>query len=74
MGEKDISKEFRPKNINETRDHFFKETKRNKLMIKNKEKVTTLNFIKHIFISTFVVSGCISISDFSSLVDISYRN
>ena len=59
------------KNIDETRNHFTEETNENKLMSKKHKKVSkVLNYIEHLFISVFTISGWVSISAFASLIDI----
>ena len=51
MKGKNINQEFRLKNINETRNYFFKEIKKNELMSKKHKKVcTTLNYNEHFLI------------------------
>ena len=47
----DLSQEFRPKNIDETRNDLIEEMNRNELMSKKHKQVcATLNYIEHIFI------------------------
>ena len=59
------------KNIDETRNHFTEETDENKLMSKKHKKVSkVLNYIEHLLISVFTISGWVSISAFASLIDI----
>ena len=59
------------KNIDETRNHFTEETNENKLMSKKHKKVSkVLNYIEHLLISVFTISGWVSISAFASLIDI----
>ena len=71
MVEKSISQKFRLKNIDETRNCFIEKIEQNKLMSRKQKKVcTTLNFIGHFFIFASVVTGCISISAFASLLGI----
>ena len=71
MVEENIIQEFRLKNIDETRNYFLEEIKQNELMSKKHKKVcTTLNYIEHFFILSFTITGCISISAFSSLIGI----
>ena len=46
MVERNISKEFRLKNIDETRNYFHEEIEQNKLISKKRKKVcATLNYI-----------------------------
>ena len=71
MVEGKISKEFRLKNIDETRNYFLEEIKQNELMSKKPKKVcTTLNYIEHFLILASTITGCISISAFTSLIGI----
>ena len=47
MAEKDISQEFRFKNINETRNYFLEEIEQNELTSKKHKKIcATLNYIE----------------------------
>ena len=69
--EESVSQEFRLKNTNETRNYLIEEINLNELISKKYKKVcTTLNYTEHFFILTFTLTGCISISAFSSLVHI----
>ena len=71
MAEENIKQEFRLKNIDEIRNYFIKEIKQNQLMSKKHKKVfTILNYIEHFVIIASVVTGCVSISAFASLVGI----
>ena len=71
MAEKNISQEFRLKNIDEARNDLIEEINRNELMSKKHKKVcTTLNYIEHFLISDSTITGCVSISAFASLVGI----
>ena len=68
---KNISQEFRLKNIDETRNYFLEEIKQNQLMSRKHKKVCTrLNYIEHFLILASTITGCISISVFISLIDI----
>ena len=69
MKEENTSQEFRLKNIHETRNYLIKEIDQNELM-SNKAKMvcTTLNYIEHFLILVSVVTGCVSISAFASLL------
>ena len=72
MPKDSISQEFGLKNIDETRNYFLEEIKQNDLMNKKHKKVcTTLNYIEHFLILASTITGCISISAFASLTDIS---
>ena len=69
---KNLSQEFRLKNISETRNYLLEEVNQNKLMSRKHKKVcTTLNYIEHFFILVSTITGCISISDFAPLIGIS---
>ena len=53
--EKKISEEFRLKNINETRNYFLEEIKKNELMSrKHKNVFITLNHFENFLIITFL--------------------
>ena len=66
-----LSQEFRLKNIDETRNYLIEEINRNQLISKKHKMVcTTLNYIEHFLILGSAVTGCVSISAFSSLVGI----
>ena len=68
---KNMSQEFRLKNMDETRNYFLEEIKQNELMSrKHKNVCTTLNYIEHFLILASTIDGCISISAFSSLTSI----
>ena len=72
MIEENISREIRLKNTDETRNYFLNEIEENELMSKTHKKVcTTLNYIEHFLILASTITGCISISVFSSLLGIS---
>ena len=74
MSEENISQEFRLKNIDKTKNYLIEEINRNELMSKKHKKVyTALNYIKHFLIVATTVTGCVSISAFSSLVVIPIR-
>ena len=69
MSEENISQEFRLKNIDETRNYFLEEIKKNELISKKHKKVCRiLNYIDHLLIVISATTGCISISAFASLV------
>ena len=66
-----MNQEFRLKNIDETRNYLFEEIKQNGLMSRNYKKIcTTLNHIEHFFILAHIITGCISISAFTSFLGI----
>ena len=57
------------KNIDETKNYIVEEIEQNELTSKKHKKVSgTLNHIEHFLIFASTVTGCISISDFASLV------
>ena len=69
MPEESISQEFRLKNIDETTNYLTEEINRDKWISKKHKKVcTTLNYIENFFILASTIAGCVSISDFASLV------
>ena len=71
MVEESISQEFRLKNIEDIKIRFIKQIDQNELMINRHKKVCkTLNYIKQFLI---LVTGCVSISAFSSLLGIPIR-
>ena len=71
MVEKNISQEFRLKNIDKTRNSLIEELNRNKLMSKKHKKVwTTLNYIEDFIILASTITGYVSISPFASLIGI----
>ena len=71
MAEKNISQEFRLKNLNETRNYLIEEINQNQLISKKHKKVCAiLNYIKHFLILGSTVTGSVSISVFASLVGI----
>ena len=72
MVEKNISQEFRLKNIDETRNYFVEEIKQNELTSKKLRKFCrTLNCIEQFLILAYTITGCVSISAFTFLIDIS---
>ena len=57
--------------MDETTNYWIEETNQNELMSKKHKKVyRDLNYIEHLLISIFTVSGCVFISAFASLVGI----
>ena len=68
---KNISQEFRLKNIDKTKYYFLEDIKQNELMSRKYKKLcTTLNYIEHFLILASTITGCISISAFASLLGI----
>ena len=66
-----ISQQFRLKNIDRTRNYFLEEIKKNEFMSWNHKKVCiTLNYIEHFLILASIITGCVSISVFASLLAI----
>ena len=71
MTEENISQEFRLKNIDETKNYFLEEVKKNELMTKkHKKDWATLNYIEHFLILAPTITRFISISAFASLIGI----
>ena len=71
MIEENIRQEFRLKTVDETRNYFHEEIKKNELMNKKHKKVcTTLNYFEYLLILASTITGCISISDCASLIGI----
>ena len=67
--QENITQEFRLKNIDETRNYFLEEIEQNEFMSRKHKKVcTTLNYIELFLILASAITGCISISDFDSLL------
>ena len=71
MIEKHIRKEFRLRNIAETRNYFLEEIIKIQLVTKkHKKNCIILNQIQHFLILASRIDGCISISAFASLLGI----
>ena len=71
MAEENITQIFSLKNIDETRNYLTEEINRNELTSKNHKNVcTTLNYTEHFLILGSAITGCVSISSFTSLVGI----
>ena len=71
MVEENISRKFRLRNIDETRNYLLSEVKQNEFMGRKCQKVcTTLNYIEHFLLLASTITGCISISAFASLLGI----
>ena len=74
MSEKNISQEFRLSKIKEINNYFIKEIDQNELLNnKNKKVCSTINYIEHFLTLDFAVTICISISEFASLIDLSFN-
>ena len=68
MEEENIRQEFKLKNIDETKNYLTEEMNQNKLVNKQDKKIcTTLKYIEHFLISACTITGCVSISAFTSL-------
>ena len=66
-----INQEFRLKKINEIRNYLNEEINQNELVSKKHKKACRfLNYIDHSLIVISAVTGCVSVSDFTSLVGI----
>ena len=75
MVEKNISQEFRLKNIDEARKYLTEEMNRNELISNKHKKVcTTLNYIEQFLILGSTITGCVSISAFCFFGRYSNRN
>ena len=71
MDEKNISQEFRLENTEEIKNYFTEEISKYELMSeKHKEVSTTLNCIERFLILISVITGCVSVTAFASLVGI----
>ena len=71
MSEENINQELRLEYIDKTRNYFTEEINPNELMNeKHKNVCSVLNYVEHLLILISTVSGCPSISDFASGVDI----
>ena len=69
-----MGQEFRWKSIEETKNYFLEELEQNELMSKKPSKIcATLNILNTLLILVVEVTGCISISAFAFLLDISIR-
>ena len=68
MAEENISREFRLKNIDETRNYLIEEMNHNELISKQHKNVCAiLHYIEHFLILASAIIRCISISAFASL-------
>ena len=71
MSKENISREFRSRNIDETRNYFLEQIKQNELMSKKYKKFcTTLNYVENLFLLASTITGSVSISAFPSLIGI----
>ena len=66
-----MNQEFRLKKIDEIRNYLSEEINRNELMRNKHKKVCrVLNYIDHSLVVISIITGCVSISAFASLVRI----
>ena len=57
-----MNQEFILKNMDETRNYFLEKIKQNELMSRKHKKVcTTLNYVEHLLILAFAITGFILI-------------
>ena len=71
MVEKNISQDFRLKNVDETKNYFLEEIEQIELMSRKHKKVcATFNYIEHLIILVSTITGCISNFDFASFFGI----
>ena len=71
MVERNIKKEFTLKNIDSTRNCFFKEIEHYQLMSKRHLKFSAImNYTEYFLISASAITGCVSIFAFASFLDI----
>ena len=71
MPKENINQEFTLKKIDEIRNHLIEEMNQDKLTSKKHKKVLgVLNYIDHLLIVIATNTGCVSISNFASLVGI----
>ena len=65
----EASFEFRLRKIDETKNNLLDETKHNDLMSeKYKTTCKYLNYVENLFVLSSVITGCVSISAFATLV------
>ena len=65
MAEENISRKFRLKHIDKTRNYFTEEIKQDNFISKNHEKVcTVVNHIEQSLILISAITGCVSVSGF----------
>ena len=71
QGWKNINQQFRLQKINGIKKYLIKEINQNDLMSKKYKKVCRVfNYIDHLLIVFFTITGCVSISAFAFLVGI----
>ena len=64
----EASLEFRLRKTDKTRNYLLEEIKHDLMSEKYKKRCKYLNYIEHLFILVSRVTGCVSISAFTSLV------
>ena len=75
MAAENISEELRLKNADETKTYLIEERNRNESISKKHQKVCwSLNYFEHFLILASIISWCVSISAFASLVGIPIKN
>ena len=66
-----MNQEFKLKKIDEIRNYLIEEIDWNELLSKKHKKVCrVLNYIEHSLILISTITGCVSISEFASLIGI----
>ena len=70
MPEENMNQEFRLQKIGKIRNYLIEEINRSKLMSKKHKVCRILNYIDHLVITISAITGCVSISAFTSLVGI----
>ena len=69
--EESLSREFKLKTVDETRNYLLEEIEQNELMSRKHKKICiNLNHMEHILILASRITGCISISAFVSMLEI----
>ena len=65
MKEENAVFDIRLKKLDERKNNFLEEMKRNELISKKRTKTfTNFNYVQHLLFSASTVTGCVSISDF----------
>ena len=71
MTEKNINQDFLLKAVDEKRNYFIEEIKRNEIISKKHKNVCKiLSYTEHLLFLASAISECVSISAFNSLVGI----
>ena len=72
MSQENTSREFRLKNLDETRNYLIEEINQNELMSKKNKKVcASLNYIEHFLVLGSTITRRVFVSVFHSLLGIS---